>query len=73
MAYLKAEIAYLKKAVSKSTRGVTSKAIRCTIEELRQEYPLKWLLQLADVSRADYYKWRREVPRWVRANSKNDC
>ncbi|MGO4791012.1 IS3 family transposase [Paenibacillus sp. 2KB_20] len=63
MAYLKAEIAYLKKRLSKSTRGVTSKAIRCAIiEELRQEHPLKWLLQLADVSRAGYYKWRRRAP-----------
>ncbi|MGW8824754.1 hypothetical protein ACWGNU_21830 [Paenibacillus lautus] len=51
---------------------MTSKAIRCTIiEELRQEYPLKWLLQLADVSRAGYDA--EEVPRWMRANSKNDC
>ncbi|MEX3618210.1 hypothetical protein [Paenibacillus glucanolyticus] len=41
---------------------MTSKAIRCEIiEELRQEYPLKWLLQLADVSRAGYYKWRQRA------------
>lgn len=41
---------------------MTSKAIRCAIiEELRQEYPLKWLLQLAGVSRAGYYKWRRRA------------
>ncbi|WP_373426109.1 IS3 family transposase [Paenibacillus radicibacter] len=62
MAYLKAEIEYFKKAVSKSTQGVTSKSSRCEIiEELRLKYPLKWLLTLAEVSRAGYYKWRKKL------------
>ena len=30
------------------------------IEELKREYPLSWLLHLADVSRSGYYKWRRK-------------
>ncbi|MNK56210.1 Integrase core domain protein [compost metagenome] len=29
------------------------------IEEMRERYSLKWLLELAHVSRAGYYKWRR--------------
>ncbi|MFB7817702.1 IS3 family transposase [Paenibacillus chitinolyticus] len=54
----------LKKAVSKSTRGVTNKGSRCEIiEEMRREYPLKWLLHLADISRAGYYKWRKRCLR----------
>ena len=31
------------------------------IEEMRQKYPLKWLLELAEVSRAGYYKWRLKI------------
>ncbi|WP_317980299.1 IS3 family transposase [Paenibacillus glycanilyticus] len=62
MAYLRAEIEYLKKRLSKSTRGVTSKAIRFEIiEGMRQKYPLRWLLKFAEVSRAGYYKWRKRV------------
>ncbi|WDH85107.1 IS3 family transposase [Paenibacillus urinalis] len=60
MAYLRAEIEYLKKRLSKSTRGVTSKSSRYEIvEEMRLKYPLGWLLKLAEVSRAGYYKWRK--------------
>ncbi len=41
---------------------MTSKAIRCeVIEEMRAKYPLKWVLELAQVSRSGYYKWRKKV------------
>ncbi|WP_431191733.1 IS3 family transposase [Paenibacillus polymyxa] len=60
MAYLRAEIEYFKKAVSKSTQGVTRKEARFEIiEGMRTRYSLKWLLELAHVSRAGYYKWRK--------------
>ncbi len=29
------------------------------IEELRKKHPLAWLLQIGEVSRAGYYKWRK--------------
>ncbi len=29
------------------------------IDSLRQTYPLKWLFQIAEVSKAGYYKWRK--------------
>uniref|UniRef100_UPI00403F6F3D IS3 family transposase n=1 Tax=Paenibacillus sp. FSL R5-0341 TaxID=2921636 RepID=UPI00403F6F3D len=60
MAYLRAEIEYFKKAVSKSTQGVTSKDARFQIiEDLRAHHRLVWLLKLAAVSRSGYYKWRK--------------
>jgi putative transposase len=38
---------------------VTNKQSRFEIiEEMRQRQPLRWLLKLAEVSRAGYYKWR---------------
>ncbi|WP_368072371.1 IS3 family transposase [Paenibacillus sp. HGF5] len=62
MAYLRAEIEYFKKAVSKSTQGVTSKAARFQIiEDLRVRHRLVWLLKLAAVSRSGYYKWRKSL------------
>ncbi|WP_430203203.1 IS3 family transposase [Paenibacillus illinoisensis] len=62
MAYLRAEIEYFKKAVSKSTQGVTSKAARFQIiEDLRARHGLAWLLKLAAVSRSGYYKWRKSI------------
>ncbi|OAT72941.1 hypothetical protein A7K69_08405 [Parageobacillus thermoglucosidasius] len=50
-----------KKAPSKSTReGVILKAERfLIIEELRKKHPLVWLLQIGEVSKAGYYKWRK--------------
>jgi putative transposase len=50
-----------KKAQSKSTReGVVLKAERfLIIEELRKKHPLVWLLQIGEVSKAGYYKWRK--------------
>ncbi|WP_367949352.1 IS3 family transposase [Paenibacillus sp. AK121] len=60
MAYLRVEIEYFKKAVPKSTQGVTRKEARFEIiEGMRTRYSLKWLLELAHVSRAGYYKWRK--------------
>ncbi len=57
MAYLRAEIEYLKKQY---TQGVTSKAARFQIiEDLRARHGLVWLLKLAAVSRSGYYKWRK--------------
>ncbi|GAK42891.1 hypothetical protein PUW24_08490 [Paenibacillus urinalis] len=42
MAYLRAEIEYLKKAVIKSTQGVTSKEARLgIIDEMRARFPLQ--------------------------------
>ncbi|GAK41403.1 integrase catalytic subunit [Paenibacillus sp. TCA20] len=39
---------------------MTSKSSRYEIvEEMRLKYPLGWLLKLAEVSRAGYYKWRK--------------
>lgn len=29
------------------------------IDSLRQAYPLRWLLQILEVSKAGYYKWRK--------------
>lgn len=29
------------------------------IDEPRKKYPLAWLLQIAEVSKAGYYKWRK--------------
>ncbi len=29
------------------------------IDSLRQAYPLRWLFQIAEVSKAGYYKWRK--------------
>jgi putative transposase len=51
----------LKKAQSKSTwEGVVLKAERfLIIEELRKKHPLAWLLQIGEVSKAGYYKWRK--------------
>ncbi|HFJ9273969.1 IS3-like element ISBth8 family transposase [Bacillus cereus] len=60
-AYLKAQVEYFKKAQSKSTReGMVLKKERFSlIDSLRQAYPLRWLLQIAEVSKAGYYKWRK--------------
>ncbi|WP_183255574.1 IS3 family transposase [Anoxybacteroides tepidamans] len=60
-AYLKAQVEYPKKAQSKSTReGVVLKSERfLIIDELRKNHPLKWLLNIGEVSKSGYYKWRR--------------
>jgi transposase-like protein len=60
-AYLKAEAEYLKKHNPIYTgRGVVLKAERfLIIEELRKKHPLAWLLQIGEVSKAGYYKWRK--------------
>jgi hypothetical protein len=29
------------------------------IDELRKRHPLAWLLQIGEVSKAGYYKWRK--------------
>ncbi|WP_407673321.1 IS3 family transposase [Paenibacillus silvisoli] len=62
LAYIKAENELPKKAVSKSTQGVTTKAARFSIiHEMRQSTPLLLLFELAEVSRAGYYKWLKSV------------
>lgn len=44
---------------------MTPKEIRFVIiEELRKYHPLKWLIELAKVSRAGYYKWKNSRERW---------
>ncbi|RVT56095.1 IS3 family transposase [Niallia taxi] len=57
--YLKAQVEYLKKRLSKSTRrGEVKKSERFKIiNEMRSEYPVTWLVEIAKVSRAGYYKW----------------
>ncbi|WP_419146700.1 IS3 family transposase [Priestia endophytica] len=57
--YLKAQVEYLKKRLSKSTwGGRILKAIRFeVIDELKHAYPITWLVCIAKVSRAGYYKW----------------
>ncbi|MFD5854345.1 IS3 family transposase [Cytobacillus pseudoceanisediminis] len=59
-AYLKAQVEYFKKAQSKSTwEGMVLKADRFQIiDNLREKYPLAWLLKIGEVSKAGYYKWR---------------
>ncbi|MDF9413886.1 hypothetical protein E1B06_19730 [Brevibacillus laterosporus] len=48
-----------KKAQSESaSRGKIWKVNRfLIINELRKKYPLTWLVEIARVSRSDYYKW----------------
>nr|WP_113885863.1 MULTISPECIES: IS3 family transposase [Cytobacillus] len=63
-AYLKAQVEYFKKAQSKSTwEGMVLKADRFQIiDNLREKYPLAWLLKIGEVSKAGYYKWRNTHP-----------
>ncbi|WP_432613328.1 IS3 family transposase [Cytobacillus oceanisediminis] len=63
-AYLKAQVEYFKKAQSKSTwEGMVLKADRFQIiDNLREKYPLAWLLKIGEVSKAGYYKWRNTNP-----------
>ncbi len=58
--YLKAQVEYLKKRYPKSTRGGKVPKVNqfAIIDELRQRYRLTWLMEIADVSRSGYYKWR---------------
>ncbi|MGG3644328.1 IS3 family transposase [Bacillus gobiensis] len=58
-AYLKAQVDYPKKAKSKSSReGMVPKAKRFeVIHQIRSKHPLKWLFQIAEVSKSGYYKW----------------
>ncbi|MHA7098174.1 IS3 family transposase [Priestia aryabhattai] len=66
-AYLKAQVEYFKKAQSKSTwEGVVLKAQHFDIiDKLRVKHPLTWLFQIAEVSRAGYYKWRKTYSKRV--------
>ncbi|QDX91264.1 IS3 family transposase [Brevibacillus laterosporus] len=58
--YLKAQVEYLKKRLSKSTRGgwVSKVARFAVIDQLVRKYPVTWLVEIAKVSRAGYYKWK---------------
>ncbi|MBN3523688.1 IS3 family transposase [Paenibacillus apiarius] len=58
--YLKAQVDYLKKRLSKSGKGGTlrSQDNYQVIEELRDLYDVTRLLAIAGVPRASYYKWR---------------
>lgn len=58
-AHLKAQVEYLKKAQSKSTRGgkLDKEARFRIVSEMRKRYSIVQLCQLAEVSRAGYYKW----------------
>ncbi|WP_429748714.1 MULTISPECIES: IS3 family transposase [unclassified Bacillus (in: firmicutes)] len=58
--YLKAQVEYLKKQLSKSTwEGWVPKVKRFEIiHELHKNYPITWLVTIAGVSRSGYYKWR---------------
>ncbi|MEK5495918.1 IS3 family transposase [Bacillus sp. FSL M8-0077] len=59
--YLKAQVEYLKKRLSKSTRrGWILKNVRFeVVHELKSFFPLTWLVCIAKVSRSGYYKWRK--------------
>ncbi|MBA4602043.1 hypothetical protein [Thermoactinomyces mirandus] len=55
--YVKAEVAYLKKAVSQSKReGVVQKQDRFSIiHPLQDRYSLTWLWNIAELSKVGYY------------------
>ncbi|MGD8189344.1 IS3 family transposase [Brevibacillus ginsengisoli] len=58
--YLKAQVEFPKKAQSKSTRGgIIPKVNRFEIiSSLSNIYPITWLVEIAKVSRAGFYKWK---------------
>ncbi|WP_248737889.1 IS3 family transposase, partial [Neobacillus rhizosphaerae] len=58
--YLKAQVDYLKKQLSKSSKGgdIPQQIKYEIIEGLRNVYPITWLLEIAYIKRASYYKWR---------------
>ncbi len=34
-----------------------------TVDELKHQYPIKWLCKILSISRSSYYKWlNRETP-----------
>ncbi|HAJ4019726.1 TPA: IS3 family transposase, partial [Escherichia coli] len=73
--YLKAQVEYPKKAQSKSTRGgKLDKQTRFrTIEEMSRKYAVVMLCEIAEVSRAGYYKWKAtEKVRKVRVEQDAD-
>ncbi|MBO1626580.1 IS3 family transposase [Bacillus arachidis] len=59
--YYKAQVAYLKKRLSKSVNGgaLRHKERYRIIESLKMKYPITWLTKFAGVHRAGYYKWIR--------------
>ncbi|WP_438285207.1 IS3 family transposase [Bacillus pseudomycoides] len=59
--YYKAQVAYFKKALSKSVNGgaLRHKERYHIIESLKMKYPITWLTKFAGVHRASYYKWIR--------------
>ncbi|MGG2024923.1 IS3 family transposase [Gottfriedia sp. S16(2024)] len=61
--YLKAQVEYLKKRLSKYTGGgIIPKGVRFEIlNEMKARYPLTMLIQIAKVSRAGFYKWRKSI------------
>jgi transposase InsO family protein len=61
--YLKAQVAFLKKQYQNLKQGEkTSKGISFEIiEEMKSHYPITMLVNIAGVSRAGYYKWRKSA------------
>ncbi|MGQ9010796.1 IS3 family transposase [Bacillus stercoris] len=59
--YLKAQVEYLKKRLSKSAWGgrILKSARFEAVHELKDRYPITWLVCIAKVSRSGYYKWRQ--------------
>ncbi|MEK5081522.1 IS3 family transposase [Bacillus sp. FSL H8-0515] len=59
--YLKAQVEYLKKRLSKSAWGgrILKTARFEAVHELKDRYPITWLVCIAKVSRSGYYKWRK--------------
>ncbi|WP_180955410.1 hypothetical protein [Peribacillus deserti] len=57
--YYKAQVEYLKKAISKSTRGGEIKqTLRCEIiYKTKSLYSITWLVEITQVKRSGYYKW----------------
>ncbi|WP_329610129.1 IS3 family transposase [Pseudalkalibacillus berkeleyi] len=65
----------LKKAISKSRNGgeITQRIKYETIEELRSEAPVTWLLEIAFLQPSSFYKWRAgRAKREERANRDHD-
>ncbi|NOU64382.1 IS3 family transposase [Paenibacillus sp. LMG 31461] len=62
--YLKAQVDYLKKRLSKSSKGEapSQRDIYEIVDELRAVHGITRLLAIAEIPRASYYKWRATQP-----------
>ncbi|WP_435303371.1 IS3 family transposase [Paenibacillus amylolyticus] len=62
-AYLKAQVEYPKKAQSEfARRGKLDFEARCqSVREISKWAPVVWLCKIAEISRAGYYKWKKNI------------